>query len=333
MINCINCDLPITDGYIECEQCGAPLHRYCKNECTTCSCVLCDACALADEHCKKENVLDVLRRSHIELYRTCPMKFQYEVLQGMKDPDDCYTAVGSDLHELFDLGSHGKILDTQEMYDIFKEQYWDKYPDELFDVSVSKKNIEEMKEQMHQRAIDSIDTFFDVVGDMPKEPLATEVNVRIDIGENLPKVSCTIDRVDEIEGELHISDWKTGKVMVGKKLAQDLQAPLYIYGAREHFGVPVHSFTLFYVHENKKRVYVKKNENEYVCTVGKREYTINLLDAIREVKSIFNKINKGLFDVPHSRKGMFYTCKTCHVKENGMCQGSEMQIWHQMGGR
>ena len=45
-----------------------------------------------------------------------------------------------------------------------------------------------------------------------------------------------MDAVIEGENGLELLDWKTGQVMVGKKLSSDLQAPLYIYGVMKHLN-------------------------------------------------------------------------------------------------
>ena len=40
---------------------------------------------------------DVIRRSHIETYRSCPYKFYMEVIKGMEQGDTIYTKMGTDL--------------------------------------------------------------------------------------------------------------------------------------------------------------------------------------------------------------------------------------------
>jgi RecB family exonuclease len=140
-----------------------------------------------------------------------------------------------------------------------------------------------------------------------------------------------MDRIDEVNGELEMHDWKTGRVMVGQKLSSDLQAPLYIYGTKLHFSKPVRSFTFYYLNENKTRTFTRSAEdpNVYICTVNKRQYKINILDGVREIQRVFSQIKKGNFNIPQDTKKMHFTCKMCHLKKQGICEGADLQSWNQ----
>jgi hypothetical protein len=146
----------------------------------------------------------------------------------------------------------------------------------------------------------------------------------------MPDVRFTLDAIIENEaGNLELLDWKTGKVMVGTKHSSDLQAPLYIYGVQEKYGRQVDKFTYYFLNENKTRVFTRVAHNQYVCTVKKREYHIDLEDMIKEIRRVFSKIMKGEFSVPSDPKGMYFTCKMCHIKEKGLCRGVEQEAWYQ----
>jgi hypothetical protein len=137
-----------------------------------------------------------------------------------------------------------------------------------------------------------------------------------------------MDRIDEIHEELDILDWKTGKVMVGKNLCYDIQAPLYIHAVRTHYKKQVRRFTFHYINENKFRVFERVNDDVYRCTVGKKDYDISITATLREVNTIFSQIKKGNYNVPSDSRGMFFTCKMCHQKAIGACGGVEEQSWH-----
>ena len=333
MTTCKNCFSSIDDMRKEtrCTTCNTPLHRDCaiKDGGT----FYCDVCYTVKE--EGDSVKDVqieipkvIRRSYIETYKSCPFKVYNEVLKGIEAPPTIYTQMGIDLHSLFDKANHDKSYTSDMMKKDF-EQIWNGYDEKLFDVAWDVNHS-----KMHQRATDSIDTFFDVIKDMP-DPFKTEETIEFSIGDDLPKISTTSDRVNIVDGELEMVDWKTGAVMIGQKLSSDLQAPLYIYGVRQTYNMPVRKFTFYYLEENKQRVFEKITNEEYICTVNKRQYHINITDAIREVQSLFSRIKKGDFNIPRNTKSMYFSCKMCHLQKMEVCKGADVESWKQynQGGR
>jgi hypothetical protein len=220
------------------------------------------------------------------------------------------------------VGECRKERALEEMKSRFKN-----YDEELFDSGFASDN----RTDLWVRTINSINTFFNVVlPSLPAQPFTTEETIEFSVGDDLPKVQFTMDRIDEVDGELEMHDWKTGRVMVGQKLSSDLQAPLYIYGTKAHFNKPVRSFTFYYLNENKTRVFERdpNNEDRYICRVGKREYYILLTDGIREIQRVFAQIKKGNFNIPQN-KSMHYACKVCHLRKQGLCEGADIQSWNQ----
>lgn len=322
MATCTSCFRPV-EGTKACSACGNAIHDDCAiNDGGT---LVCDTCYITQGTAPKKadiNIPDVIRRTYIETYRSCPYKFLKEVIEGNESPPTCYTQIGIDLHDLFEKAINDRSYGDDDMQHDMSTIWRDTYP------SMNLFEDKTMEEKMWKRTIDSIDGFYQVLPDIPM-PFVTEQTIHYEIGEGFPKVEFTMDAVLECEdGELEILDWKTGKVMTGQKLSTDLQPPLYIYGVQKHFNRPVKRFTLYYVSENKKRVYERVAHNKYVCTVGKREYHIDLEDMVKEVRRVFSKIMKGDFNIPHDTKSMYFTCKMCHLREQGLCQGADMQSWH-----
>lgn len=318
-MNCKNCFTTVDGRSAEvCESCGSPLHKDCAISDGGTYCDVCYTVRSSEPRTVDFTVPDVIRRTYIETYRSCPYKFFKEVIEGNQPPGTIYTQLGIDLHEWFDRAINDRRITKATMLPEM-EIIFESYDEELFgDVS---------KEKMHTRMIDSIDTFYHIIEDMPI-PFTTEQTIHYSIGKDLPLVEFTMDVVHEIDGELELVDWKTGQVMVGQKLSTDLQAPIYIYGVNKHFGKPVRKFTFYYLQENKHRVFERVDDDNYVCRVGKKEYKINLTDAIREVKTVFSHIKKGNFNIPQDTKKMYFTCKMCNVKAIGQCQGADIQSWH-----
>lgn len=335
MADCKNCFLPIDDLRKEthCSICNAPLHKDCAINDGGAFCDACYTVKTEDDTISIPTFIipDVIRRSYIELYRSCPYAFYLEVIKGLDTTCSSFARIGIDLHELLEKACKYEI----NMSQLIKEfnEMWEAYDDSLFEPDLnlySNMDITKLRAKLLQQSYNVIDTFFSIVlPTLPKEPFALEKKILFDVGEDLPKVSITMDRIDEVDGELEVSDWKTGALMVGKKLSSDLQAPLYIYAIREHFKKPVRKFTLYYLSENKTRSFVRVDTENYVCTVGKREYKINLTDAIREVQSVFSQIKKNNFNIPRDTRGMYFTCKTCSFKKNEQCQGADIESWKQ----
>lgn len=334
MTNCKNCFLPIDDLRKEtrCCICDKPLHKDCaiKDGGT-----FCDVCYTLKEEgdVMKDNQIiipDKIRRSYIETYRSCPYAFYLCVIKGMDTMTNSYARIGIDLHELFERACRHELNANQLTTEFNK--CWETYEDSMFesDLGLYKDmTIEGLRKKLKEQSYDAIDTFFSILNTLPHQAFALEENIIFNVGEDLPKVSITMDRVDEVDGELEVCDWKTGAVIVGKKLSSDLQAPLYIYAVREHFKKPVRKFTFYYLPENKIRIFERIDNDNYECTVNKRVYKINLTDAIREVQHVFSQIKNNNFNIPKDTKGMYFTCKTCSFKKREQCQGADIESWKQ----
>ena len=321
---CFNCSTHLErKGSTRCTECSTWLHKECSIQ------GLCDVCLInaGERDTVKVEIPEIIRRSYIETYKKCPHKFLKQVLEDNPMPANIYTQLGIDLHEEFEKACNDRAYSIEEMRRKF-EEYWDTYGDELFVEYAT-------REKMYARGHESIVGFYNVLETLPIKPFATEETLRLNIGEGLPNIQITMDRIDMDENvELHIHDWKTGKVIVGKKISSDLQPPLYIKLVGDHYGKNVKSFNLWYVNEGKSRHYYQseKDPNVYVCTVGKRPYYTNTTDAIREVQHLFSQIVKGNFNIPRDTKNLYYECKMCHIKELGLCSGAEEQSWKNVWG-
>lgn len=322
MSTCYSCYRPVDQSpTVVCSKCNNALHEDCAiNDGGALSCDSCYTNRIAEPPKTDYPIPETIRRSYIETYRTCPFKFLKQVIEGLEDPPNCYTQVGIDLHDLFEKGLNDRSYSMIQMTNDF-QYIWDQYTDELFD-------DEKQREQMYQRSQSSISNYYQVIDKIPI-PMVTEQKIFYEVGEGFPQVQFTMDAIIELDDdELEILDWKTGRVATGVKLSTDLQAPLYIYGVQKHYQRPVKRFTLYFVNENKKRVYERVEHNKYVCTVGKRDYFIDLDEMVKEVRRVFSGIMKGNYNIPQDTKGMFFACKMCHVKKAGLCEGAEMQSWY-----
>lgn len=337
MISCKNCFLKINNIRKEtrCATCNAMLHKDCaiKDGGT----FLCDVCFTVKEEGSVSlqttnfEMPSIIRRSYIELYKSCPYAFYLSVIKKENTISSSFAQIGIDLHELFHLASTREIKNIEDMMVVFKN-CWNQYQDSLFeqDLNLYKNmSINDLRNKLYNQSLKAIEQFFNILKTLPKQPFCLEKNIKFCIGEELPKVSITMDRIDEINEELHIIDWKTGTVMVGRKISSDLQAPLYIKAVQTFYKKPIKNFTFHYLVENKKRVFERVDDENYMCCVNKREYFINLTDSIREVQHIFSQIKNGNFNIPKNAKKMYFTCKTCHFNRCNMCSGADIESWTQ----
>ena len=200
-MNCNSCLTPITaeQAVVECDVCSKPIHKDCainKDK------VYCDVCYLSKTEEEivpvfEGEVPDVIRRSHIQAYLDCPFKFYNEVILGHPQPPNIYAQIGVDLHDMFDSASNNRQYYKHHMLKDYHEAF-DAYPEVLFNSIIGNAT----KEDMLQRGLDSIDTFYHILEALPFQPYQTEQTIIFDIGDELPKVQATSDRVDLIDGEL-----------------------------------------------------------------------------------------------------------------------------------
>ena len=324
-MNCNNCYLPIADARkeVKCAICNANLHKDCSIKENDLH--YCDTCFTVKEQEKSYvnfDIPDVIRRSYIEDYKSCPYKFYLTVIKGISDDSETiYNRLGSDLHEFFERASLDRNYHLPDMLSDYAK-LWDLY--EKFALS------DDLKTYMLDRGNTCIHNFYDVLATLPEETYATEKQILTNIGDDLPQISTTIDRIDLVDGMLELSDWKTGRMLVGNKLTNDMQAPLYIYAAENHYKKPVRKFTFFYLQDNKTRTFIRQVDNSFICTVRKRIYRIKPNDAIKEVQSIFSQIKKGNFNIPNDTRKMHYTCKICNHAISNNCKGADVQAWKLM---
>lgn len=323
-----------------CASCGQPVKKADKTRCSVCDgslhkdCALtkdnqnyCDNCYAVDEQSpnlpQSFTIPEVIRRSYIETYRACPYKFYREVLMGeTADENGIHAQIGIDLHELF-----GKACLENPNYT--KEHMTDEFRPIWNNYEAGKFSCIEQQSELLSRSKECITRFYEILPSFPHRAFAIEEKLEFAVGDLLPKISTTLDRVDRLGDELHITDWKTGKVMVGEKLSSDLQAPLYIYGAQEKYGMPVKSFRFIYLQDGKERLFTRiENSNTFVCTVRKRDYFISPDAAVKEVQSVFGRIMNGDFNIPQDVKKMYFHCKMCHLQEQKKCQGADVQSWY-----
>ena len=313
--------------------CGTELTWENTMMCVKCGIEICEDCGTENkfkcEKCSdksKIKIPDVIRRSSIEDYKSCPYYFKLHVIDGNEPKQHVLARLGSDLHDLYEHIQRGDITieELPSQCDWIMSKIEEDYPDE------DMKRISDKIEVCNNNFIKLLPT-------LTNKAIAFEERINFSIGKDLPQVTIAYDRLEEDEnGDLHIVDWKTGKVMSGKKLTTDLQPALYLQAVKEQYGKMPKSFRLVYLGDTdkqgnyKERLFTSIDGNKFVCKVGNKEYIQDIEEQIKVVQKLFAQIKQGKFSIP--AKPDYFKCKLCSFKERGLCAGVGVQEWKQING-
>ena len=310
---------------IFCSQCGVPLHKDCANHCLECGKVLCDSCFAENdykcEECyKPNNKFQKIRRSHLQQYDNCPYSLYLQLILGIEPPMGKAAQLGVIVHELIDLTTYEDTT-LEEMQSELERRVKEWNEDENTDEEFSK-----IPQELLEVGKQCIDNFWEIKDVFPKT-FDSEKNMVFSIDEDLPKISCTADRVIKNKDGIHIYDWKTGKPMSGKKLIEDLQPPLYIYAVYKEYGEMPKTFTLHYLRNNKIIVYEKVNDENYRVCTSRNAYILNIPSALEKTKKILKGIQNNHFNMPDERTSKWRCENMCWFGKSGKCKTSFNESW------
>ena len=315
------------DKVTHCSQCGVPLCTTCANHCLTCGKDLCDTCYLDNnfrcEECfSPENMFAVIRRSHLEQYAGCPYSLYLQLVKGITPPMGKHAQLGVIVHELIEQISDG-MLSLQEAETLLDERIidWNMNTDD--DYCIIPMELEETGHNCLKA--------FDLIKDtLDAEEKKSEHNIRFSIDEDLPEISCTLDRINwDKNGDLHVHDWKTGKPMSGKKLIEDLQPPLYLYAVYKEFGKLPTTFTLHYLNAGKHITYKQVDSMRYQVQTTRNTYILDIEEALTRTKEILKNIKHNKFNMPSGTHN--WRCENmCWFGMSGVCAGSQKEEWRNL---
>ena len=289
----------------------------------TCGKDLCDTCYgennyRCEECYKPENMFQVIRRSHIEQYAGCPYSLYLQLVKGIEPPMGKHAQLGVIVHEIIDQSQKGTSLDNaiQDMLDGVEQ--WNLHTEDEY--SLISMDLEETGKICLQNFWKMKDNFN---GDSK-----SEYNIKYSIDDDLPTISCTLDRICFDGDSIHLHDWKTGKPMSGQKLITDLQPPLYLYGVNKEFGAMPKTFTLHYLHPDKHIVYNKIGDMVYEVKTSRSIYTLDVEEALERTKNILSGIKNQKFSMPNKATHE-WRCKSgmCWFGTSGVCSGTQKEQW------
>jgi hypothetical protein len=313
-----------------CAICGKEVLEEFPAKCLSCSTILCDVCAVNNQFkcisCNPKTPLakiESVRRSYIELYKTCPHAFKLKVVDEIETRSSVYAKIGIYLHELFDDVSNTGVYNKSGMIKL-----WDTFFATLelneFEGCQRKLTTEEFREQQYQKGINNINGFIELCSDMVK-PWKSEEQVNIIIPNTSIRATMTFDRINYNQGCYELLDYKTGHVYVGQKLNNDLQPALYIAGVEQTYGITINRFTFLFTGESKIRTF-NRIDNKFVTQVGKKEYGFSINEKLEETANIFKRIERNEFEIP-SDLHPWHCQNECELYKALACPGKFYEEW------
>jgi len=307
-----------------CGQCGVPLHKTpCSNHCLVCGKDLCDSCYAENgyrcEECfEPEKMFSIIRRSHIEQYAGCPYSLYLQLVLGIVPPMGKHAQLGVILHELVDKMSSNLINLTQAKLELERTvEEWNLSTEDTYSI---------IPFDLLDNGMVCLDNF-ELIKDEFSSDFKAEHNIKFSLDDDLPSISCTLDRISFDGDKISVHDWKTGKPMSGKKLVTDLQPPLYMYAVYKEFGVMPDSFTLHYLQPNKHITYSKVDDMIYEVKTSKSTYTLDVNEALERTKEILKGIKNNQFNIPDSKTHIWRCSNFCWYGLSGKCSGVQKEPW------
>ena len=115
--------------------------------------------------------------------------------------------------------------------------------------------------------------------------------------------------------------------MSGKKLAEDLQPPLYLYAVYKEYGQMPEAFTLHYLNNMKNLTYKKIDDNTYKVKTVRSEYIMKVDEAIERTKKILKGISKSDYQIPNAKEVSWYCKSMCWFGLSGYCKTAQTEEW------
>jgi len=151
--------------------------------------------------------LETLSPSRASDFKLCPQLFKYKAIDKIEVPPTVYQARGTTAHlalqRLFDDAAADRTPDR--LYDLFREAWTELKPEEfpeLFDT------VEEER-AWGIESLGILANYFDVEDPSAFDPLDRELDMLEEIGDLT--IRGILDRIEERDGDLVITDYKTGK--------------------------------------------------------------------------------------------------------------------------
>ena len=190
----------------------------------------------------RRNRIKPLSFTQISLYRSCPLCYKLQYIDGLRPAAKGYFSFGSTIHSCVEYFYRVNAPPPPSLEDILR-YYDEKWISQGYDSPE-----EETKHKEYGKEI--LTRFYETnVADF-RLPVALERSFYLDV-EGI-KVRGFIDRVDKLDsGGLSVIDYKTNKeLFTSDYLENDLQLTIYQMAAEQTWKLPVEKLTLYHLRSN-----------------------------------------------------------------------------------
>jgi RecB family exonuclease len=180
--------------------------------------------------------------TQISLYRSCPLCYKLQYIDGLKAKEKSYFSFGTVMHDCVEYFFRVNTPPPPSLAEVLN-YYGQSWLSQGYESPE-----EEARYKKYGREI--LTRFWEIHSADFRLPIALERNFNIDI-EGV-KLRGFIDRVDKLDsGGLSIIDYKTNKeLFTAEHLAEDLQLTIYQMAAEQTWGLPVERLTLYHLRSN-----------------------------------------------------------------------------------
>jgi len=187
-------------------------------------------------------IIKPLSFTQISLYRSCPLQYKLQYIDGLKPKDKWYFSFGTTMHRCVEYFFKVSTPPPPSLEELarFYEQNW---------LSAGYESPEE-EARYRDYGREILTKFWETHSADFQLPVAVERMFHIDIDGI--KLMGFIDRVDKLDsGRLSIVDYKTSKeLFTADDLETDLQLTLYQLAAGQTWQLPVERLTLYHLRSN-----------------------------------------------------------------------------------
>ena len=182
---------------------------------------------------------DIYSYSKINLFNSCPKRYKFYYLDRIIKNDEGIEAfLGKVVHQVLEWIYDLKIKENKSYYslDSILEKYKDLWSDSWHsDIRWLKYSLLKQKSQYWMLGMNLLTQYYHKYGpDFDQSTIKTEEKIEFNIKE-YPFIGI-VDRIDEIDSKLLITDYKTGKKKLSEKsLKDDLQMGIYHLAIKNHF--------------------------------------------------------------------------------------------------
>ncbi|MDA1209280.1 MAG: PD-(D/E)XK nuclease family protein [bacterium] len=252
--------------------------------------------------------------SQLSLYQRCPKQYEFANIKKLPRSISAGESFGSSMHNALarfgkrELGVGNRetgvgqialfedvsdpLLPTPESLTLsLLTEYW--HQSFIVQGYDSKKDMEAAR----SRGEEIITLFYDWWRTTNREVVAIEKGFRLQLSDG-PELSGRFDRVEQVEGGLHVIDYKTSAVRPQEEVDVDLQLSVYALACDEVFGQPCVSLSFLFLREDG------------ITDVVTHRTKKALQDDTNQIQTAEEGISQKIFDPTPSRQ----ICMHCPYK-------------------